>query len=77
MFGYHIILRLPTDVTAEELEAHPEYAEDFRAAAMDDLVARWEDAADITRSDAISTLDPEDFYNRLTVYQQALYREEG
>ena len=76
MFGYHIILRLPTDITAEELEAHPEYAENFRTDAMDDLVTQWQDAADITRADALSTLDPEDFYNRLTVYQQALYGEE-
>ena len=75
-YGYHIILRLPTDVTAEELEAHPEYAEDFRTDAMDELLEQWEDAADITRADALSTLDPEDFYNRLTVYQQALYAEE-
>ena len=71
-YGYHIMLSLPL---TEETKA--EYGANFRAAAMDDLVAQWEDAADITRSDAISTLDPEDFYNRLTVYQQALFGEEG
>ncbi|MBD5084242.1 MAG: hypothetical protein HDT33_04050 [Clostridiales bacterium] len=70
-YGYHIMLRLPL---TEETKA--EYGANFRADAMNDLVQQWEDAADITRADALSTLDPEDFFNRLSVYQQALYGEE-
>ncbi|MBD5099486.1 MAG: hypothetical protein HDT35_08100 [Clostridiales bacterium] len=70
-YGYHIMLRLPlTD------ETKAEYGANFRADALEGLVRQWEDAADVTRADALSTLDPEDFYNRLTVYQQALYGEE-
>ncbi len=71
-YGYHIILRLPTAVTEEEKAAHPEYADDFRAAALNDLVQQWTEEADITRADALSTLDVEGFYNRLMAYQQAL-----
>lgn len=70
-YGYHIMLRLPL---TEETKA--EYGVNFRADALDDLVRQWQDAAEVTRADALSTLDPEDFYNRLTVYQQALYGEE-
>ncbi|MDE6280676.1 MAG: peptidylprolyl isomerase [Oscillospiraceae bacterium] len=70
-YGYHIMLRLPL---TEETKA--EYGANFRDDAMNDLVAQWGDAADVTRADALSTLDPEDFYNRLAAYQQALYGEE-
>lgn len=70
-YGYHIMLRLPL---TEETKA--EYGANFRADALEDQVQQWLDAADVTRADALSTLDPEDFYNRLTVYQQALYGEE-
>ncbi|MDE6259330.1 MAG: peptidyl-prolyl cis-trans isomerase [Oscillospiraceae bacterium] len=70
-YGYHIMLRLPL---TEETKA--EYGVNFRADALEGLVRQWQDAADVTRADALSTLDPEDFYNRLTVYQQALYGEE-
>ena len=66
-YGYHIMLRLPL---TEDTRA--EYGANFRASAMDDLVQQWEEASDITRADALSTLDPADFFNRITAYQQAL-----
>ena len=66
-YGYHIMLRLPL---TEDTRA--EYGANFRASAMDDLVQQWEEASDITRADALSTLDPADFFNRIMAYQQAL-----
>lgn len=66
-YGYHIMLRLPL---TEDTRA--EYGANFRASAMDDLVQQWEEESDITRADALSTLDPADFFNRIMAYQQAL-----
>ena len=66
-YGYHIILRLP--FTDEDMA---EYRKACRAAVMEELIAQWQDEADIVRSDALNNLDPADFYNRLSAYQQAL-----
>lgn len=66
-YGYHIMLRLPiTD------ETRAEYAEAYRPAALDELVAQWQEEAVITRTDALSSLDIASFYDRLAAYQQAL-----
>lgn len=69
-WGYHIILRLPLAPLADDESAN--YKETFRADALNDLVNQWEEASDITRSDALSSLDAADFFNRILVYQQAL-----
>lgn len=74
-YGYHILLGLPLAPFTEEEEA--QYRESFRPDAMDDLVQQWEAAADITRSDILSTLNPADFYNRITAYRQALYEKDA
>ena len=66
-YGWHIMLRLPL---TEETKA--EYGANFRDDALNDLIGQWEDEADVTRADALSTLDPEDFFNRLMAYHQAL-----
>ena len=70
-YGYHIILRLP--FTDEDMA---EYRETCRSAAMEELIAQWEAEADIVRSDALNSLDPVDFYNRLSAYQQAMAAQE-
>lgn len=70
-FGYHIILRLPTDITAEEM-AGSEYADGFRDAALSDQMAQWVEASEVTRTDALSGLNVADFYAKLAAYQQAL-----
>lgn len=70
-FGYHIIFRLPTDITAEEM-ANSEYADGFRMNAMEDQMKQWMEEADIVRSDELTNLNAIDFYNRLAAYQQAL-----
>lgn len=71
-FGYHIILRLPlTD------EDKAEYREGYRDNAMDQLMTQWEEASDIVRDDALSSLDVASFYNRLSAYQRALQAQEA
>ena len=74
-YGYHILLGLSLAPFTEEEEA--QYRESFRPDAMDDLVQQWEAAADITRADILSTLNPADFYNRITAYRQALYEKDA
>lgn len=66
-YGYHIILRLP--LTGETKDG---YAQSFRVDALDALIAQWQAEADVTRSDALDSLDVAGFYDRLTAYQQAL-----
>ena len=75
-FGYHIILRLPTDVTDEEL-AEGGYAEAFRQNALDELIAQWREEAVVTQSDALTNLDVAVFYDRLAAYHQALAEQES
>lgn len=66
-YGYHVLLRLPfTD------EDKAQYEESYRPAALDELVAQWQEEAVITRADALSSLNVSDFYDRLAAYQQAL-----
>lgn len=66
-YGYHVLLRLPfTD------EDKAQYKEAYRPAALDELVAQWQEEAVITRADALSSLNVSDFYDRLAAYQQAL-----
>ena len=74
-YGYHILLGLPLAPFTEEEEA--QYRESFRPDAMDDLVQQWESAADITRADILSTLDPADYFSRATAYRQALYEKDA
>ncbi len=75
-FGYHIILRLPTDVTDEEL-AENDYAGSFRQNALDELIAQWREEAVVTQSDALKNLDVAVFYDRLAAYHQALAEQES
>ncbi len=70
-YGYHIILRLPLNLTDEE-KANPEYAEGFRDAAMAEQIGQWAEASEVTRADALSGLNVADFYAKLAAYQQAL-----
>ena len=74
-YGYHILLGLSLAPFTEEEEA--QYRESFRPDAMDDLVQQWEAAADITRADILSTLNPADFFSRATAYRQALYEKDA
>ena len=66
-YGYHIMLRLPLTEDAKS-----EYRQSCRAAAMEEIISQWQEEADIVRSDALNSLDPVDFYNRLSAYQQAM-----
>ena len=73
-YGFHIILRLPLTPFTDDERA--EYEATFRDDAMNDLIDQWQDAADVTRADSLSTLNAADFFNRLTAYQQALMAQE-
>lgn len=66
-YGYHILLRLPfTD------EDKAQYEENYRPAQLDILLEQWQQQAQITRANALSTLNIADFFNRLVAYQQAV-----
>lgn len=71
-YGYHIMLRLPL---AED--ALGQYRDSFRTSAMEDILAQWMDESDITRADALSSLDVASFYDRLVAYQNALAERDG
>ena len=65
MFGYHIILRLPIDVS--------QYEEDWYTDGADAAILAAMDEAEVIVDDAISGLDVSDFYNRYMAYNTALY----
>lgn len=69
-FGYHILLGLPLTPFTDEEKA--EYRESFRPAALQDQADQWTQEADIVRADALTQVNPADFYARLSAYQQAL-----
>lgn len=64
-YGYHIILRGQVD----DLDS---YTDSCREYQLDTLVDQWLDASDITETDALTSLDVADFYDRYAAYQQAL-----
>ncbi len=66
-YGYHVILRLPVDPS--------DYQEDWVSAGTDAAVTEAMEAADVTVSEGIETLDLNTFYNRYTAYISALYDE--
>lgn len=63
-YGYHIILRLPVDAS--------EYEADYMSDTTDALISAATQEADISISDALSTIDVADFYTRYTAYLAAL-----
>lgn len=71
-YGYHIILRCPLSD-----EDKGEYRENYRYAALEEIIAQWVDEAEITRSDALNNLDVTSFYERLAAYQNALAAQEA
>lgn len=63
-YGYHIILR----GTVEDLDS---YSETYTNGQMDGLMNTWLNEADIQKSDALSTLDASEFYERYIAWQNA------
>ena len=71
-YGYHIMLRLPlTD------ETKAGYGDEFRMDALEAQMDQWIEAAEVTRADALGTLNAVEFYTRLAAYQQALYEQQN
>lgn len=62
-FGYHIILRLPLNVDAEE------YRDSYVSAAMSRLVAGWVEQAKLKTTDLCDTVDVSDVYERMITYR--------
>ena len=69
-YGYHIMLRLA--LTEEMVES---YRTDIRVNALEEQIAQWTEASEITRADALSGINAVDFYVRLTAYQRKLAEE--
>lgn len=65
-YGFHIILRCPLDVDAED------YADQYIAERMSDLLNLWVDAADIKSMPAAQSLDAKAIYEAVTAYREAL-----
>lgn len=64
-FGYHIILRLPLDLS--------QYEADWYSDGADALITKAMEAADVKTQDAIQDLNVKEFYDRYMAYSSALY----
>lgn len=71
-YGYHIILRLP--FTDEDIDT---IKKSCRSDVLEELIAQWQEEADVVRSDALTNLDIQAFYDRLDAYQRAMMAANG
>lgn len=67
--GYHIILRLPVDAS--------NYHDDWISDQTDAIIMEGVEAADVTVSDAIASLDIASFYERYMAYSMELYSDQA
>ncbi len=70
-YGYHILLRLPVD-TEMAREAWAAAQEASLTEQMNAQMTTWMDEADIQTNDTFASIDPKDYHERLTAYQQQL-----
>ncbi|MGI5930842.1 peptidylprolyl isomerase [Pseudoflavonifractor sp.] len=70
-YGYHILLRLPVD-TEMAREAWASEQEASLTEQMNAQMTTWMDEADVQTNDTFASIDPKDYYERLTAYQQQL-----
>lgn len=70
-YGYHILLRLPVD-TEMAREAWAATQEASLTEQMNAQMTTWMDEADIQTNDTFASIDPKDYHERLTAYQQQL-----
>ena len=64
-YGFHIIRRLPLNVNVDE------YAEQFTADRMNELLNSWVDEAELKGSAACQSLDVKAIYEAVTAYREA------
>lgn len=70
-YGYHILLRLPVD-TEMAREAWASEQEASLTEQMNAQMTTWMDEAVVETNDTFASIDPKDYYERLTAYQQQL-----
>lgn len=70
-YGYHILLRLPVD-TEMAREAWAEEQSTNISNQMNEQMTTWMDEADIQTNDTFASIDPKDYYERLTAYREQL-----
>ena len=70
-YGYHILLRLPVD-TEMAREAWASEQDASLSEQMNTQMTTWMDEAVVETNDTFASIDPKDYYERLTAYQQQL-----
>lgn len=69
-YGYHIILRIPLDTTELETYARQYITESYK---LNQLIQQWMDEAETVTDPAYDTIDPKDFYEKLTTLNAELH----
>ena len=75
-YGYHILLRLPVD-TEMAREAWASEQDATLSTQMNDQMTAWMDEAVIETNDTFSSIDPKDYYERLSAYREQLAAANG
>lgn len=70
-YGYHILLRLPVD-TEMAREAWASEQEANLSTQMNDQMTTWMDEAVVETNDTFASIDPKDYYERLSAYREQL-----
>ena len=70
-YGYHILLRLPVD-TEMAREAWAIEQEANLSTQMNDQMTTWMDEAVVETNDTFASIDPKDYYERLSAYREQL-----
>lgn len=65
-FGYHIILR-------GEVEDTSSYVEEWQSAQTSTMVDEWIASAEVEQTEALTSLDVADFYNKCSTWQKAYH----
>ena len=70
-YGYHILLRLPVD-TEMAREAWASEQDAGISEQMNEQMNTWMEEADIQTNDTFASIDPKDYYERLSAYRAQL-----
>lgn len=69
-YGYHIIMRIPVDDTSVREYAQTQVNESYM---MSKLTQKWLDEAQVQVEPVYETIDPKDFYEKLTALNEELH----
>ena len=70
-YGYHILLRLPVD-TEMAREAWASEQDASISEQMNEQMNTWMEEAAIETNDTFASIDPKDYYERLSAYRAQL-----